>query len=88
MADLAYQAICICSGDVDVYQKRNHTIRLQIADPDDDLGDITGAKLWFSVKDDDDDADASAVISKKSLNNGGTDEREYPIHGVSPSQSC
>jgi hypothetical protein len=68
-----YQPDCICSGDVELYQKRNRTIQLEIEDPDDELGDLTGSLLWFSVKDDADDEDTEALITKKSDNNGGSD---------------
>jgi hypothetical protein len=73
MADIQYQPDCVCEGDVEVHQKRDHTIRVEIEDTANAWGDITSAKLWFSVKEDIEDTDANALITKKSLNNGGAD---------------
>jgi len=58
-----------------IYKKRSRTLKLQIDDPDDEWGDLLDAKLWLSVKVHVDDDDADAVISKRSLNNGGADSQ-------------
>lgn len=73
MADLDYQPTCVCQGDIELYQKRHRTITLEIDDADNELGDITGSLLWFSVKADEESDDTDALISKKSANNGGSD---------------
>jgi hypothetical protein len=52
-----------------IFQKRDQTIRATITGP----GDITGAKIWFTVKRDKADIDTDALITKKSQNNGGSD---------------
>ena len=67
-----------CSdAGVTLYRKRNKTIRVTLTGP----SDITGAKIWFSVKQEGEDADADALITKKSLNNGGTDQQAMVIDG-------
>lgn len=58
-----------CSNVVTVYRKRNHTVKVTMYN----TGDLTGAKIWFSVKSSSADADAAALITKKSANNGGSD---------------
>jgi len=61
---------CDCvSQDIGLFQKRDQTVRITITGP----GDLTGAKIWFSVKDDKADIDTDALITKKTANNGGTD---------------
>ena len=60
---------CDCEQSVAIYRKRDRTLRITITGP----GDLTGAKIWFSVKRDLDDEDADALIVKKSANNGGDD---------------
>jgi len=68
-----YQPEGIHPNDVTVYQKRNRTITLNIEDPDDEWGDITGSLLWFSVKSDSAKDDTDAIITKKNADNGGAD---------------
>lgn len=81
MADREYQPSCICAGaDVEVHKKRDRTLRLTIKNSD--VGDITGSKLWMSVKERIEQADIDAVITKKSLNNGGSDSQAKVIDGA------
>jgi hypothetical protein len=42
---------------------------------------LTGAKIWFSVKEDNDDPDGEALFTKKSANNGGSDAEAKVIDG-------
>lgn len=79
MADLDYQPTCVCQGDIELYQKRHRTITLEIEDANNELGDITGSLLWFSVKQDPEADDTDALISKKSANNGGADSQAMVI---------
>jgi hypothetical protein len=58
-----------CSNGVEVFKKRDRTIRISLFN----TGDLTGAKVWFSVKESTSDLDAAALITKKSANNGGSD---------------
>lgn len=59
-----------CSGTtLGVFRKRDRTVRVTLAGP----GDLTDAKVWFSVKMDDGDIDADALIAKKSIEAGGSD---------------
>ena len=59
-----------CTGTkIEINKKRDKTIRITLAGP----GDLTDAKIWFSVKDDTDEPDTEAYITKKSANNGGSD---------------
>lgn len=53
---------CLCDSKIKIDKNRDKTLSLKIAG----LGDITGSYIWFSVKEDRDDADADAVITKKS----------------------
>ena len=79
MTDLQYQPTCVCSEGVTIYKGRHRTLRVTITT---DLGDITGAKLWFSVKRQLEDADIAAVIVKKSLNNGGSNAQAIVVDGI------
>lgn len=78
MADLEYQPTCVCSEGVTIYKGRDRTLRATITT---DVGDITGAKLWFSVKKEVSDADTDAVIIKKSANNSGSDAQAKVVDG-------
>jgi len=80
MADRQFQPDCVCKQlDVTLYQARDRTMRLTITN---DIGDITGSKLWMSVKRSLDDADTDAVITKLSANNGGSDDQCKVVDGV------
>lgn len=79
MADLEYQPTCVCSEGVTIYKGRHRTLRVTITT---DVGDITNAKLWFSVKKEVSDADTDAVIIKKSANNGGSDAQAKVVDGA------
>ncbi len=78
MADLQYQPTCVCAEGVTIYKGRHRTLRVTIST---DVGDITGSKLWFSVKKEITDEDDDAVIIKKSANNGGSDLQAKIIDG-------
>jgi len=65
-------------GEVEVYQGRDHTLRVTIKT---DVGDITGAKLWFAVKESADVDDAQAAILKRSANAGGSDAEAKVVDG-------
>lgn len=54
---------------IGVFRKRSRTIQVTLAGP----GDLTDAKIWFSVKQDDADPDSEAVIAKASQTAGGSD---------------
>lgn len=60
-----------------MYRKRNRTIKATITG----LGDLTGAKIWFSIKSEGEDGDSEALVEKKSLNNGGTDTQAKVVDG-------
>jgi len=80
MADRTFQTDCVCKQlNVMLYQARDRTLRLTITN---DIGDITGSKLWMSVKNTLDDADVDAVITKLSANNGGSDQQAKVVDGV------
>lgn len=68
---------CCTDTKVAVYRKRNRTIRITLTGP----GDLTGAKIWFSVKDEKSDPDNDALILKKNLAAGGTDDQAKVIDG-------
>lgn len=68
---------CDCEQSVAVYKKRDRTLRITLTGP----GDITGAKIWFSVKKEKTDIDTDALITKKSLNNGGSDAQTMVTDG-------
>lgn len=69
---------CACGVDAGfaIFKNRNRTLRITVSGP----GDLTGAKIWFSVKASRDDV--VALITKRSLNNGGTDAQAVVINGV------
>jgi len=80
MADREFQASCVCDGsDVEIDKMRNRTIRVTINTTT--IGDITGSKLWLSVKERIEQDDADAEITKKSLNNGGADAQAMIVDG-------
>lgn len=63
-----------------MWKKRDETIQVTLysyyvsaGDSNNVPYDLTSAKIWFTVKSEKDDADASALIVKKSANNGGSD---------------
>ena len=68
---------CSCDSTVQIFRKRDRAIRVTVTGP----GDLTGAKIWFSVKADLDDADGNALIVKKSANNNGSDEQAKVTDG-------
>lgn len=61
---------CQCAQEVDVYRNRDKTLLFTIYGP----GDLTDAKVWFSVKEEMADPDSEALITKLTLNNGGGDD--------------
>lgn len=63
---------CACKTSITLYlyKGRDRTIRISI----DGLGDITGFKVWFSVKSTR-DPEATALIDKRTFNNGGSDNQ-------------
>jgi hypothetical protein len=80
MSDLAYQPNCVCSkAEIDIYKMRDRTLQVTITT---DVGDLTGSKLWFSVKQNLEDLDVNALITKLSLNNGGGDDQAMVTDGV------
>ena len=68
---------CDCEQSVAIYRKRDRTLRITITGP----GDLTGAKIWFSVKRELGDDDADALIVKKSANNDGDDTQAKVYNG-------
>jgi hypothetical protein len=67
-----------CEVTVVVYKARNRALRVTIQN--EDITTISGAKLWFSVKDSIGDPDSEALISKKSANvTGGGDDQARVI---------
>lgn len=68
-----------CSRQIDLFKKRDKTFRMTIQN--EEVGDITGADLWMMVKADEDDADADALITKKSVNVGGSDDQAKVVDG-------
>jgi len=82
MADSPFfQPDCVCSDVVNLYKNRDRTIRFTITN--EDVGDITGALIWFSVKKEVTDTDSEAVITKKSTGiTGGDDSQAKVVDGV------
>lgn len=72
---------CSCEHIVTMYRKRNKIVRLVVSTSSGVL-DITGAKIWFSVKRNRTDVDTSALITKKSANNDGSDAQAKVIDGA------
>ena len=71
-------ATCDCDITVKVFRKRDRTIRVTISGP----GDLTDAKVWFSVKRELGDVDVEALITKMSANvTDGGDEQAKVIDG-------
>jgi hypothetical protein len=68
---------CSCEQSVSIYQKRSLTLKITITGP----GDLTDYKIWFSVKQYREDTDVDALITKKSLNNGGADTEAKVVDG-------
>jgi len=66
-----------CSQVIDVFKKRNCIIRVTLTDS----SDITGAKVWFSVKKGLLDADLDALILKKNGAAGGDDTQARVVDG-------
>lgn len=71
-------ARAVKSWPVETFQKRSLAIRVLIST---DVGDITASKLWLLVKKKASDLDLAAVITKKSLNNGGSDSEAIVVDG-------
>lgn len=65
------------TASVSVYRKRDRTIKVTILKPE----DITGAKVWFSVKTEITDTDLAAVITKRNALNDGTDGQAKIVDG-------
>jgi len=68
---------CLCDSKVKIEKNRDKTLKLKIAG----LGDITGSLIWFSVKEDKDDLDSEAVITKKNAAAGGSDTEAKVVEG-------
>lgn len=64
-----------CNHDRRIWKKRDETIRVTLySDTENSVPyDLTGAKIWFSIKAERDNPDAEALVTKKSANNGGSD---------------
>lgn len=62
---------------ITIYKNRHKTLRATITGP----GDLTGALVWFSVKNKRSDLDANALILKKSANNNGSDSEAIVSDG-------
>lgn len=62
---------CECMQNVAIYRKRDRTLRITVQGP----GDLTGGKVWFSVKTRLDDLDVDALITKKNTAAGGDDSQ-------------
>lgn len=68
---------CDCDSTLRVYRNRYVELSITLTG----LGDITSAKIWFSVKTALDDTDEEALISKKTANNGGSDDEVVVTDG-------
>ena len=72
---------CSCIDGVEVYAGRDYTLVFNLTKstpvPSTPY-DLTGAKIWFSMKDETNDADSDAVIYKRSTLAGG-DSTEIEI---------
>ncbi len=70
-----------CDTKIECYKKRSKTIRVTVQVSTSVPLDLTGALIWFSVKRDNDDADTDSLISKKNLDNGGSDAEAQVVDG-------
>ena len=69
---------CLCDSKIKIDKNRDKTLSLKIYG----LGDITDSLIWFSVKEDKDDLDSEAVITKKSAGiTGGSDAQAKVVEG-------
>lgn len=69
---------CLCDSKIKIEKNRDKTLSLKIYG----LGDITGSLIWFSVKEDRDDPDTDAVITKKSAGiPDGSDAQAKVVQG-------
>lgn len=68
---------CSISDIITIFKNRNKTIRATITGP----GDLTGALIWFTIKNQVTDSDNDAVLLKRSSNNGGSDSEAMVTDG-------
>lgn len=74
-----YQPDCVCDETVKLYKNRTRTLELTIVT---DLGDITGALIWFSIKKVITDEDVDALVTKLSDGiPGGSDAQAKVVDG-------
>lgn len=66
------------ANKITIYRNRDVALTVTIRT---DVGDITGSKLWFSVKHKIDDTDANAVIMKKNFAAGGAESQATVVDG-------
>lgn len=78
MADYPfYQPECVCSDVINLYKNRDRTVRITITN--EDVGDITNALIWFSVKKLITDTDEDAIIWKVSAGIPGGDDTQAKV---------
>jgi len=70
------------SANITMYRGDNRTERVTVKDGDGVALPITGAKVWFTVKEDLDDADSAAVFQRKNTAAGGSDTEILITDGV------
>lgn len=70
-----------CTQEVEVEKKRNKTIKVTL-ESGGSAFDITGAKVWFSVKAELDELDADALITKLNTAAGGDDTQARITDGT------
>lgn len=63
----------------EIFRNRDKTLRLKIGETA--VGDITGSKLWLTVKADIDDTDANAIIYLRNTEAGGDDTEAEILDG-------
>jgi len=70
-----------CNSEVEIVKKRNKTIKVTLVADGSPLP-ITGAKIWFSVKEELTDPDSDAVITKRNAAAGGADTQANVMDGA------
>lgn len=70
-----------CNYSVEVEKKRDKTIRVAL-EINSVAFDVTGASVWFSVKENLDDLDADALITKENAAAGGDDTQANITDGT------
>ena len=70
-----------CTQNIEIEKNRDKTIKVTL-EANGSAFDITGAKVWFSVKEELGDADVDALITKKNAEAGGDDTQAKVTDGT------